>query len=104
MKPPTSDQTERQLSQTEDKALEWILRLTEMAANGETTAAERQQMQIEFQQWAAGSPANLGSILEWAVMHQALGECEAELIHELVAYVDAQGNLVYLGPPVKASG
>lgn len=61
-------------------------------------------IQDEFNRWATQSSANLLSPLELAGLYEALGECEAELIHELVAYVDDQGNIVYLGPPMKGGG
>lgn len=95
----TPDHTKHQSSKSDEEAINWLIRLTEMAANPEGATAACQQIQDEFNRWATQSSANLRSFLEVASIFEALGECEAELVHELVAQVDRCGNIVSLGPP-----
>jgi transmembrane sensor len=69
------------------EAVDWLIRLTEMASESENTTATRQQTLDNFNLWATRSPANLRSFLEIVCVFEALGECETQLIQELVAHV-----------------
>jgi ferric-dicitrate binding protein FerR (iron transport regulator) len=87
-----------QASKSDAEAIEWLIRLQEMATESEDPTTARQQIQDDFNRWATRSPANLRSWIETASVFEALKECEQEMMDQLVAYVDESGDIVSLEP------
>src|SRR5690348_12744766 len=102
---PPPDPTQLPPSKSDTEAIDWLIRLTELATESDDTTASRQRIQDEFNVWASRSSDNLRSFLEVASMFEALGECENELIEELVSHADSadQGAPLALGPAAAAN-
>jgi transmembrane sensor len=94
----TPDRTQRESSKSDTEAVDWLIRLMEIASGSQNPTVACQEIQDEFNLWATRLPENLRSFLETAFVFEALGECEAEMIQELVAHIDSGGNIVSLTP------
>ena len=62
-----------QPSTSDSEAIEWLLRFTDIACNSAEPAAERREIQDEFNQWAIHSAANRRSFLKVALLFEAPG-------------------------------
>ena len=78
-------------SKADIEAVEWLLRLTEIASSSEDVAAALEEIQNEFNLWATCSPANLRGFLETVSVYEALGECGDALMRELETHIDSRG-------------
>jgi transmembrane sensor len=94
----TPNRTRRESSKSDIEAVDWLIRLMEIASDSQNPTVACQEIQDEFNLWATRSPDNLRSFLETASVFEALGECEAEMVHELVAHVGSGGNIVSVTP------
>ena len=100
----TPTRTQRESSKSDIEAVDWLIRLMEIASDSQNPTVAWQEIQDEFNLWATRSPDNLRSFLETASVFEALGECEAEMVHELVAHVDSGGNIVSRKSPLLMLG
>ena len=86
----------REPTKSDIEAVDWLIKLTEIASDAPDLGAALKDIQDEFNVWATRSPANLHSLFETVSVFEALGECEAEMLRELVSHSDSSGNVASL--------
>jgi len=69
----------RPSSKSTRAAIDWLIRITELASKSQNATTARQGLQGELKRWATRSPGNLRSFLKIASLFVAVGECETEL-------------------------
>jgi transmembrane sensor len=80
-------------SKSDVEAVDWLVAVTEIAADPKAPEGALYEVQARLNAWAASSPANAKSFLETVLIFEALGDRNAKLLAEMAAIVESNGEV-----------